>query len=127
PEAGQPLGHGRMGPGRTGNGAGMPPVVLRSMHLGAPGELDADDRGDDLYNEGREAIEEGKYERALDRFGRLIDLKTTRTDAALYWKAYSLAKLGRRADALSALADLQQQFKNSRWLGDGRALELELR
>ncbi|PYQ99266.1 MAG: hypothetical protein DMF97_11360 [Acidobacteria bacterium] len=127
PAAGQPLGHGPIGPGPTGNGPGMPPVVLRSMHLGAPGELDADDRGDDLYNEGREAIEEGKYERALDRFGRLIDLKTNRTDAALYWKAYSLAKLGRRADALGALADLQQQFKNSGWLREARALDVELR
>jgi len=105
----------------------MPPVVLRSMHLGVPGELDADDRADDLLREGRDAIEEGKYDRALDRLNRLIELKTSRTDAALYWKAYSLAKLGRRADALSALADLQQQFKNSRWLGEARALDVELR
>jgi tetratricopeptide (TPR) repeat protein len=122
PAAGQPL-----GPGPMGNGPGMSPLSLRSMHPGAPGEFDADDRSDDLYNEGREAIEEGKYERALDRFGRLIDLKTNRTDAALYWKAYSLAKLGRRADALGALADLQQQFKNSGWLREARALDVEVR
>src|SRR6266581_3804747 len=114
-----------VGPGPTGNGPGMPPVVLRSMHLGVPGELDADDRADDLLREGRDAIEEGKYDRALDRLNRLIELKTSRTDAALYWKAYSLAKLGRRADALSALADLQQQFKKSSWLGQARALDLE--
>jgi HEAT repeat protein len=126
PAAGQPLRHPPIGPGPTGNGPGMP-VALRSLHLGAPGELEADDRGDDLYNEGRDAIEEGKYERALDRFGRLIDLKTNRTDAALYWKAYSLAKLGRRADALGALADLQQQFKSSGWLREARALDVELR
>ena len=93
-----------------------------------PSEVDAerDDRADELYEEGREAIEEGRYDRALDRFNKLIDLKTPRTDAALYWKAYSLAKLGRRADALTALADLNR-FKDSRWLKDGRALEVELR
>jgi len=88
---------------------------------------DPEDRGDELYDEGREAIEEGKYERAVDRFTRLAEMKTSRTDAALYWKAYSLSKLGRRADALGTLADLQQQFKDSRWLKDAKALEVELR
>jgi hypothetical protein len=86
-----------------------------------------EDRADELYDEGREAIEEGRYERALDRFNRLIDLKSSRTDAALYWKAYSLAKLGRRADALASLSDLSQRFKDSKWLKDAKALEVELR
>jgi len=87
----------------------------------------AEDRADELYNDGREAIEEGKYDRAIERFDRLIALKTTRTDAGLYWKAYSLAKLGRRADALGSLADLQQRFKDSRWIRDAKALEVEIR
>ena len=86
-----------------------------------------EDRADELYDEGREAIEEGRYERALDRFNRLIDMKSNRTDAALYWKAYSLAKLGRRADALASLSDLTQRFKDSKWLKDAKALEVELR
>jgi len=98
-----------------------------SLRPGAPFAADADDRADDLYSEGREAIEQGKYDRALDRFDRLIEMKTSRTDAALYWKAYSLGKLGRRADALGVLADLQQRFKDSRWLRDARALEVEIR
>src|SRR5262245_46501503 len=70
--------------------------------------FDADDRADELYDEGREAIEEGRYDRAIDRFNRLIALKSNRTDAALYWKAYSQAKLGQRAEALGTLADLQK-------------------
>src|SRR5262245_28876394 len=61
----------------------------------------ADDRADDLYSAGREAIEQGRYDRALDAFDTLIELKSTRTDAGLYWKAYSLAKLGRRDDAIA--------------------------
>jgi HEAT repeat protein len=93
---------------------------------GAPLELD-DDRADELYDEGREAIEEGKYDRALDRFNKLVELKSNRTDAALYWKAYSLAKLGRRAEALSAVADLQQRFKDSKWMNDAKVLEFEVR
>ena len=86
-----------------------------------------DDRADDLYERARDLIEEGKFERALGDLDRLIELKSNRTDAALYWKAYSLAKLGRKADALSATADLQQKFKDSRWVKDARALEVEVR
>src|SRR5436305_5304301 len=100
--------------------------------LNAPGRgLDRDerldDRADELYDEGREAIEEGRYDRAVERFTRLAALKTNRTDAALYWKAYSQDKLGQRADALATLADLQKQFPNSRWLRDAKALDLEVR
>jgi len=89
--------------------------------------FEADDRADDLYDEGREAIEEGRYDRAIDRFNRVIDLKGTRTDAALYWKAYSQHKLGQRADALNTLADLQKRFADSRWIKDAKALEVEVR
>jgi tetratricopeptide (TPR) repeat protein len=89
--------------------------------------VDVNNRADDLYDEGREAIEEGRYDRAVDRFNRLIDLKTTRTDAALYWKAYSLAKLGQRDEALATLADLQKRFADSRWLKDAKALDVEVR
>ncbi len=86
-----------------------------------------EDRADELYQEGREAIEEGRFDRAIDRFNTLIELKTTRTDAALYWKAYSLAKLGQRDAALSSLADLQKRFADSRWSRDAKSLEVEVR
>jgi HEAT repeat protein len=105
------------------------PLVLSPFHAGASGDwgADADDRADDLYDEGREAIEEGRYERAIERFDRLIALKTSRTDAALYWKAYSLSKTGNRAASLQTLADLQKQFADSRWIKDAKALEVEVR
>jgi HEAT repeat protein len=87
----------------------------------------ADDRADELYDEGREAIEEGRFDRAIDRFTRLIEMKTNRTDAALYWKAYSQSKLGQRAEALNTLTDLQKRFTDSRWSRDAKALEVEVR
>jgi hypothetical protein len=105
---------------------GPGPSLAIALNAGPRG-INADERADELYDEGREAIEEGRYDRAVDRFTRLIALKSNRTDAALYWKAYSQAKLGQRADALSTLADLQKQFADSRWLKDARALEVELR
>ena len=88
---------------------------------------DQDDRADELYDEGREAIEEGRYDRAVDRFTRLVEIKSTRTDAALYWKAYSQSKLGQSAEALATLADLQKRFADSRWSRDAKALEVEVR
>jgi HEAT repeat protein len=45
----------------------------------------------------------------------------------MYWKAYSLSKLGQRAEALTTLTDLIKQFGTSRWLRDARALEVEVR
>jgi tetratricopeptide (TPR) repeat protein len=87
----------------------------------------ADDRADDLYSEGREAIESGRYDRAVERFDKLIELKSSRTDAALYWKAYSLAKLAQRDEALKTLTDLQKRFADSRWIKEARALEVEVR
>src|SRR5262249_10294435 len=114
--------------------AAQPRGPMKAMKLAAAPHLadveadeSADDRADDLYDEGREAIEEGRYDRAIERFNRLIALKSNRTDAALYWKAYSQAKRGQRADALNTLADLQKQFGDSRWIKDARALDVELR
>jgi len=94
--------------------APMPPIVLG-------------DRVEQLYDQGRNAIEQGRYDRAVERFEQLIEMKTTRTDAALYWKAYSEDRLGDRSKALTTLSELQKQFTDSRWIKDAKALELELR
>src|SRR5262249_8726039 len=75
----------------------------------------------------REAIEEGRYERAVDRFNRLIELKSNRTDAALYWKAYAQNKLAQRSEALTTLGELEKGFRDSRWIKDAKALEIEIR
>src|SRR5207302_635990 len=86
-----------------------------------------EDRADELYDEGREAIEEGRYEHAVDRFNRLIELKSNRTDAALYWKAYAQNKIGQRTEALTTLSELEKGFRESRWMKDAKALEIDIR
>jgi HEAT repeat protein len=105
-----------------GVGEGVAGGVAVFALAGAP-----DDRADDLYERARDLIDDGKFERALGDLERLIELKSNRTDGALYWKAYSLNKLGRKADALGAISDLQQKFKDSRWAKDSKALEIEVR
>ena len=87
----------------------------------------ADDKADDLYDRARDLIEQGKFDRAVAELDRLIGLKSNRTDGAMFWKAYSLAKLGQRADALSSLTDLYKRFGDSRWIRDAKALEVEVR
>ena len=115
----------------------IPPMPAMPMMPGMPAipafpgfagwRESADDRADDLYDRARDLIEQGKFDRAVSDLDRLIALKSNRTDAAMYWKAYSLSKLGQRADALTALGDLIKQFGDSRWIRDARALEVEVR
>jgi DNA-binding TFAR19-related protein (PDSD5 family) len=84
-------------------------------------------RDDALYDQARSLIERDQYERALSVLDRVIGNKGPRVDAAMYWKAYSLSKLARRAEALAVLSDLQKQFPGGPWLRDARALEVEVR
>jgi len=79
------------------------------------------------YSEGQDAAAEGRYDRALSFFERVIDLKGTRLDGALYWKAYSQNRLGQRAEALSTLADLAKNHPSSPYRKQATALEAEVR
>lgn len=79
------------------------------------------------YQQARSAIEQGRYDRALTLLEQVIAENRNQADAATYWKAYSQARVGRRADALSTLTTFQKQFPRSRWLNDARALDLEIR
>lgn len=81
----------------------------------------------ELYEEGTEALDDGAWDRAAKTFTEAARVPGDRTDGALYWKAYSLGKLGRRAEAIPALEELRKAFPKSRWSNDARALELELR
>jgi HEAT repeat protein len=82
----------------------------------------------DLYEQARELIDSGRYERALETLDRIAAApNSTRADAALYWKAYAQWKLDQRADALATLADMRKRFPQSRWAKDSQALDVEIR
>jgi HEAT repeat protein len=84
--------------------------------------------GGDLYEQARELIDSGRYERALESLDRVAAApNSTRADAALYWKAYAQWKLDQRADALATLADMRKRFPQSRWAKDSQALDVEIR
>ena len=107
--------------------APMFPIGAMSLNFEHPLPGAGEDRAEELYDQGREAIEDGRYERAVDRFNRLIEMKTSRGDAALYWKAYAQNKLGQRSEALTTLAELEKSFRDSKWIKDARALEIDIR
>jgi hypothetical protein len=85
------------------------------------------ERLDELYSEGREALDEDRYDRAAEKFSELASLNGPQTDAAMYWKAYAENKLGKRDTALATIADLEKKYAQSRWIKDAKALEIEVR
>ena len=85
------------------------------------------DRESSLYEQGNNAIYEGRWDRAVTYFTRLADLKGTRADSALYWKSYAQNRLGQRADALSTIGELTKSYPSSRYLKEAKALEVEVR
>ena len=85
------------------------------------------ERLDELYSDGREALDEDRYDRAAEKFSELATLNGAQTDAALYWKAYAENKLGKRDSALTTIADLKKRYPQSRWIKDAGALEIEVK
>lgn len=79
------------------------------------------------YDSGQQALDSGRWDRAITNFDRVIEMKATRADAALYWKAYAQNKLAQRPEALGTIATLTKEYPKSRYLNDARALELEVK
>jgi hypothetical protein len=80
-----------------------------------------------LFGQGRRALDAARWADASDVFERLAALNGTRRDAALYWRAYAQNRLGQQDAALQTLAELQTAFPASRYATQGRALEVEVR
>ena len=87
----------------------------------------ARERETSLFDRGMDAIWDNRWDRAVDPFTRLAELRTAKADAALYWKSYAQNRLGQRAEALATLSDLLKSYPASSYLKQARALELELR
>jgi tetratricopeptide (TPR) repeat protein len=92
-----------------------------------PGRRDRDRDDDRNYERGQRALDGRRWEEALESFSQVASGSGTRVDGALYWKAYALAKLGRRDEATAAIAQLRKTFPQSRWLDDTKALEFEMK
>jgi tetratricopeptide (TPR) repeat protein len=84
-------------------------------------------RGSDesMYNAGQRALDARRYSEALENFNQVASHEGPHADGAAYWKAYTLIKLGRKDEALAAIAELRKAHPQSRWLDDAKVLEVE--
>jgi hypothetical protein len=108
----------------TGSGASALPLT------GTESWADADERSEresDLYSDGTDAIDDEEWDDAIRYFTRVVEMKGSRADGALYWTAYALNKLNRRSEAVKTIEALKKNHPSSRWLNDAKALEVEVR
>jgi len=85
------------------------------------------EREAEYYSQGQNAADEYRWDRALSFFNRVIELKGTKLDASLYWKAFSQNRLGQRSEALTTIAELYKNHPNSPYRKQATVLEAEVR
>jgi hypothetical protein len=81
---------------------------------------------DNAYTVGTRAMDEHRWPDAISAFDKVISEKGERTDAALYWKAYSLNKLGKTPLAIATCEQLHLQFAASTWNKDCNAISVDV-
>ncbi len=81
---------------------------------------------DDAYAIGTHAMDEHRWQDAVSAFDKVIGEKGTRDDAALYWKAYSLNKLGKTQLAIATCDQLHSQFADSSWNKDCNTISVDI-
>lgn len=79
-----------------------------------------------LYRDGTRALNQQRWADAVAAFNQVAAARGKRADAALYWKAYSLSKLGKPTLANATCAQLQTSYGSSSWNKDCAALGLQL-
>ena len=82
---------------------------------------------EDAYDSATDALDDHDWRRAAEGFQKVAELRMSHADAALYWLAYAQGKMGARSEALSTLLQLQKSYPKSKWVEDGKTLEVEIR
>ncbi len=95
----------------------LPPELSPTFYASAP---------EDEYATGTRAMDEHRWPDAVTAFDKVINAKGDRVDAALYWKAYSLNKIGNSPLAVATCKQLRAQFANSSWNRDCDTIALNV-
>ena len=85
------------------------------------------ERENSHYDQGQQALDSSRWDRAVASFDKVIELKSAKSDAAMYWKAYAQNKLGQRPESLTTINVLTKDYPRSRYLSDAKALEVEVK
>lgn len=98
---------------------------LHASALAPPRFAYADPQSDDpAYASGTKAMNESRWSDAVGSFDQVLQSRSRRSDAALYWKAYALNKLGKPDLAVGTCVQLRMQFPASSWNHDCAAMKL---
>jgi hypothetical protein len=84
-------------------------------------------RTDSRYSSCLSSVSQRKYDQAIVQCDQAIQQKGTRTDAALYWKAYAQYRLRKNDDATATIGQLRKEFPQSRYMNDAKVLENDIR
>ena len=77
-----------------------------------------DTKFDTSFTEGKKALNEERWNDALQSFDKASQLNSDRTDEAFYWRAYTLVKLNRTQEASASCEQLRARFADSSWNKD---------
>src|SRR5207248_3453325 len=99
-------------------GIGYAPLLAQARGMAIAGRGNQSD--DRLYDAGHRALDNYKYDEALEYFNQVAARAGGRADAAWYYKAYTLNKLGRRDEAVAAITELRKTYSSSKWLDDAK-------
>lgn len=93
----------------------------------AQASIASQDAADAEYRSGLSLVQERRYDEAIRVLDRVINRKSDRADAALYWRAFAQFKIGQGDTALASIAALRRDHASSRYLADAKVLEAEVR
>jgi len=88
------------------------------------GRINSDDR---TFDRGENNLDTHNLDNALVNFNEVISRGGTKADGALYYKAFTLNRMGRRDEAQAAINELRKSYPNSKWLEDAKALETDVK
>jgi HEAT repeat protein len=95
-------------------------LLLAGIVLAAPA-------ADPEYDKAMDLLDDREYQKAYDAFESYIKGGGVKPDAALYWQARAMYKLGRKDRALERVNQLLEKYPKSEWKDDAKALMVEMR
>jgi tetratricopeptide (TPR) repeat protein len=96
-------------------GTALAPAARAAAYNDPADETQSAAQAEALYAQGNKAMNEQRWSDAVTAFDKAAAARGKREDASLYWKAYSLNKLGRKDEARATCDSLRKEQPSSTW------------
>jgi hypothetical protein len=87
-------------------------------------EASRKERERQLYEDGQDALEDAKWQRAVERFS-MAPPPRHRAPMPPLLEGVRARQAGQKAEALATAAEMMKVYPSSRWMSDAKALELQ--